>query len=184
MAAVSRLKYVYLSYFSRPTAPRWLYRTICRNKISRIVQLGLGSVERAVRVIEVAQRFAPAGRVYYTAVDLFEARELARERFALKEAYRCLQTTGARIRLVPGSPKGGLGRVANQLGGTQLLIIGPEHTDACLSEAWFYLPRMLTSEAIVVRETWSIGNESTLQQRLSLEKVRFLAERARLMRAA
>src|SRR5687768_15832048 len=106
------LRFFYLSCLSRPASDRPLYRAIRRNRVQRIVEIGIGSGLRARRMIDLAQRYSPQCRIHYTGIDLFEAREpTAPASISLKEAYRLLRATPARIRLAPGDPLSALSRV-------------------------------------------------------------------------
>ena len=71
----------------------------------------------------------------------------------LKQTHQVLSRSGATVRLIPGDALSALARCANQLQGTQLLLIASDHEPAMLSRAWVYLPRMLASGATVLRAT-------------------------------
>ncbi len=55
------------------------------------------------------------------------------------------------ISLIPGNPLEALSRSANSLLGTELVIISANQIPA-RSPAWFYLPRTLSTNALVLRE--------------------------------
>jgi len=104
-------------------------------------------------MIELARLHAQSAQLRYTGVDLFEARTSSDGRgTTLKAAYRLLRATGARIQLIPGDPFTALSRAANTLGGTELVIISAGHDPDSLARAWFYLPRMLRPESLVLIE--------------------------------
>jgi hypothetical protein len=151
VSAASLLKYVYLASFSQPKAERLLYRAIRRQKIRKVVELGVGSCSRAIRLIQVAQRYAGTEQVHYTGIDLFEARGDG-PALLLKSAFQLLKPTGARVQLIPGDPKSALSRAANSLVGTELIIISQDQNRESLARAWFYVPRMLAAGALVYRE--------------------------------
>ena len=143
MPAVGPLKYLYLAYFSDPSAERPLYRAIRRRQVRTIVELGVGMGIRSARLIEVAQRYHAPREVCYTGIDLFEARPCVAPGMTLKRAHRTLGTLGAKIQLVPGDPLTALSRTANSLTGTDLLIVSADQDAESLARAWFYVPRML-----------------------------------------
>ena len=98
MPPTSRLRVFYLSYFSNPAGDRLIYRTIRRQKVRTILELGIGFGQRAVRMIEIAGCYHPIREVRFTGVDLFEARSSADgPGVTLKMAHRLLNATGARI---------------------------------------------------------------------------------------
>lgn len=152
LAAANLVKYLYLAWFSHPEPHRKLYRLVRRRRPARIVELGIGTADRALRMIAVAQRYAPGGKVSYVGIDLFEARPAGVPGLSLKEAYRRLRPTGAGIRLLPGDPLTMLSATANSLPGIDLMLISADQDAASLAKAWFYVPRMLHAGSIVLRE--------------------------------
>ncbi|MFH1268185.1 MAG: hypothetical protein ABIK89_20900 [Planctomycetota bacterium] len=185
MPVTSHLKVLYLSHLSNPATDRPIYRVIRRRRIQRIVELGVGDGRRAVRMIEVAGLSGPIGQVRYTGVDLFEARtERDRPGMTLKTAHRLLSATGAHVQLVPGDPFTALSRAANGLIGTELVMISAGHDPDSLARAWFYLPRMLASRALVLMER-PCGESEELTIRLVLrDEIDRLAAVATPRRAA
>jgi hypothetical protein len=171
VSAASLLKYAYLASFSQPKAERRLFRAIRRQKIRKIVELGVGSGRRAIRLIEVAQRYAGAEPVHYTGIDLFEARSTGTP-LPLKTAFQLLKPTAARVQLIPGDPRTALARAANSLVGTELVIISADQPADSLARAWFYLPRMLAATALVCREE-VVGESMALRTlpRLEIERL-------------
>jgi len=136
-------------------------------------------------MIEVARLNAPVGDAGYTGIDLFEARNDATGRnLTLRTAHRLLRPTDARIRLVPGDPFTALSRVANTLTGTELVVISAGHDPASLARAWFYVPRMLAGDSLVLIEE-PCGPEGELAVRsIARDEIDRLARSATLRRAA
>ncbi len=106
MAAVGWLKFASLAYFSRPQADREVYRSLKRQAIARIVEVGIRDVARTCAMIEVAQRYAAEGKVAYTGLDWFDARPAGQAPLTLKLAHATLKATAAQVRLVPGARRG------------------------------------------------------------------------------
>ena len=149
MAAAGFLKSVYLRYLSKPAGERKLLSLIKRHKLHRIVELGIGNGQRAVRMIELAQRYHDS-EIHYAGIDMFEARSEPQPGLPLKQAYKQLRATGAKVQLIPGDPFSSLARSANSLSDTQLLILAASEQGESLERAWFYVPRMLAPQAIVL----------------------------------
>ena len=170
MAAAGWLKYVYLTWASQPKSDRPLYRLVKRHKVCRIVEVGIGRIERSTRLLEVAQRCARGQVVAYTGLDWFESRPKEMPALSLKEAHRRLQKTGAQARLVPGLPARSLASVANAHRATGLLLLSADVTEDDLSAAWFYVPRMLTAQSLVLREVPGAAGEWSFAP-LSLDKI-------------
>ncbi|MDG2382388.1 MAG: hypothetical protein P8N76_12025 [Pirellulaceae bacterium] len=147
MSARNIFDSIYLTWFSQPKCDRALFRVVKKQRISKLVEIGLRDVERSQRLIRMAQ-IASNGEyeVRYTGIDLFEAREADEAVMTLKGTHQSLAQMGASVRLIPGEPTGALSRYANHLGGTQLLIIS-HRMSRSLEAAWYYVPRMLTEKA-------------------------------------
>ena len=95
MSVSKRIKLIYNSYFSQPSSDRLIYQTIRRIKARRIVECGIGTTQRAVRIIETAQLVSPNDEIHFTGIDLFEARTSADgPGVSLLMAHRRLAATG------------------------------------------------------------------------------------------
>ena len=116
LAITTRLRLFYLIHASKPSSDRPVYRVISQDRVRTILELGMGTGRRALRMIEVAGQQTPAHRVSYIGVDLFEARPAGSTQvLTLKEAHRLLRATGAQVRLLPGDPLSALRPVVNGL---------------------------------------------------------------------
>lgn len=184
MAIISRLKLFYFSYLSNPPTDRVIYRTIHRQRVRRIVELGIGCGQRAKRMIEVASLTTPPREILFTGMDLFEDRPDANgPRVPLRAAYRMLRGTGARVRLVPGHPLEGLARTANDLGQIDLLIMSPGLDPRQLARAWLFVPRLLHERSQVFVEHL-LPDGKTKLQRVAGSEIRTMAAAAMRRRAA
>ena len=162
MAAANWFRYSYLAHFSRPKSVRQLYRLVKRQRFCRIVEIGISDLARSVSLVEVAQRYAAGKTVLFTGIDWFEARAQEMPPLSLKEAYRALHATGAKVRLAPAAP----GNVAG--GRRERASKHRPHSDlrergrtASSKSAWFYVPRMLHERSEVIREVRAPGGEPT-----------------------
>jgi hypothetical protein len=183
VAAVSWLKYAGLAYFSQPRSEQQLYRLVKRRKVCRIVEIGIGSLERTAALVRVAQRYAANDQVSYTGIDWFDARTAELPALTLKQTHTRLQSTGAKTRLVPGEPGRSLATVANAHQHTGLMLISAAVADSSLVAAWFYVPRMLDDGSIVLREGLDAAGEPTFTQ-LSHQQIAALAQQSTRKRAA
>jgi hypothetical protein len=151
-AAVNSIHSFWLGYFSHPACDRVLYRAVRRLKIRRILEIGIGDLRRSLRMIRLAQRYRAPGDVRYIGIDLFEAACNAGERpaaISLKQAYRQLRSTGARVHLIPGDAIHSLVRMANALPGNELVVVAAKDVVERMGDAWQYIPRMLAPTALV-----------------------------------
>jgi hypothetical protein len=161
-----------------------LYRQIRRLRPARIVELGIGDGRRTTRMLEVAARYAPTP-LEYTGVDLFETRgNLAEGMLTLKEAHRLLKPLAARVRLLPGDAHTALAQAANMLTNTDLFIISADQDAEAVRRAWFYVPRMLHAETLVLQEHPAEEGETRLASIARLEIEQWAAEQAKVRRRA
>ena len=174
MAAAGFFKSVYLRYFAKPTCERKLFSLIRRHAIGSIVELGVATGDRSIRMIELAQRYHGPD-VRFTGVDMFEARDDMSSGLPLKQAYTKLRATGAKVQLIPGDPFSALARTANGLTGTQLLLISADQDEQSLERAWFYVPRMLAEDAIVLVEQLGEGESAARHDLLSTDEIEALS---------
>ena len=183
MAAASWLNYVYHAYLSNPKGDRILFRTVKRRKACRIVELGIGSLARSRRLIEIAQRNMGSRPVAYSGLDWFDTRPETLPMMRLKDAYRVLHTTGAETRLIPGDPAQSLLAVANEHVGTDILVISWDVEMESLASAWFYVPRMLHPNSVVLRQVETRDGKSAFE-RIAQESIEQWAGTDKSRRAA
>jgi hypothetical protein len=157
------LRYFYLSYLSKPVSDRPLYRVIRQLRPKKVLEIGVGTTERTLRLLDFAQRVGDGEAIRYAAIDLFEARGANLPKLSLKDAHRLFKAASAQAQLIPGDPSGAVARVANTLPDVDLVLISAAHDDAALAGAWFYLPRMLHANAVVLREIAQPGGAVTFE---------------------
>lgn len=150
-AVLKRLRYWQLAHFSKPVADHPLYQAIRQREIRSILEIGVGNAQRATRMIELASQAVPVQQISYVGIDLFEMRA-ARQGpgLSLKQAHRTLKALGAKTRLIPGEPLDALSRTANELSGVQLVVIATDVDTASLDRAWFFLPRTMAAQSVVL----------------------------------
>jgi predicted O-methyltransferase YrrM len=175
-----RIRSLYLAYFSKPKQNRLLYKLLRKQPVRRITELGIGTGERTLRMLELC----PGGdETHYAGIDMFEARSNGDgPGLALKAAHSLLATTGVKVRLVPGDPMSALSRTANSLARQDLIIISAYQDRESLAKAWFYVPRMLHETTVVLLE--EPAEEGTTLRRVSHEEIAKLATPPKGRRAA
>ena len=104
-----------------------------------------------------------ASKYRYTGLDWFDARRDDLPKLTLKQAHRELQATGATVRLVPGEPSRSVASIANAHQHTGLLLLSSPVPDSSLAPAWFYFPRMIDAESVVLRERIDVANRPTFE---------------------
>jgi hypothetical protein len=153
LSILSQLRLIYLTHFSKPKSNCPVYQAIRRHGMRKIVELGVGTCQRALRMIEVAKLTLPQRDIGYVGMDLFEGRtESDGPGLCLKAAHQLLRPTGVQVQLVPGSPSESLARTANSLGKIDLLIVPAELDSPSSGRLWFFVPRMLHERSVVFVE--------------------------------
>ncbi len=183
MPAANALKALWLAYLSQPAGDRLVYRALRKTKARKIVEIGIGEGLRALRMISLAQRYHPEAEICYTGLDMFEDRTSpAGLGLSLKQAYRLLRATKAKINLVPGELDQALARVANVLTGNELIVFSADRPAEALARAWYFLPRMLASGATVFFRTAS--DENSRWRTITVAEMQSLAADPTRRRAA
>lgn len=184
MSTAGLLRSAYLLYFAQPAADRALYKALKGRKIRSVVQLGIGNGERTSRIIEVLSWEAGNLPLDYTGIDLFEQRPKAEQGLTLKSAFSQLKFDGVKVRLTPGDPYSALSRVANQIKDVDLLFIAADQDRESLERAWFYVPRMVRAETLILAEEPAAKVGHAFRTITALEVQRLAAAASRAMRRA
>jgi hypothetical protein len=184
LSILSHIRLTYSCYFSKPSCNRPVYQAIRRSHARKIVELGIGAGQRAMRMIEVAKLASPQQDIHYVGVDQFEARsESDGPGLTLKEAHQLLRSEGTRVQLVPGGLSESLVRVANSLGKVDLLIVPAELESESNARAWLFIPRMLHEGTLVFVEH-NLGNDQGLLKLKPRDEIDRLASAGTRRRAA
>ncbi|MEM9943549.1 MAG: hypothetical protein AAF939_18445 [Planctomycetota bacterium] len=168
MNPISTLGFLGLTWLGKPACNRSIYKAIQKYRCRSIVEVGLGSGERALSMIRVARKFAVTSNIRYTGIDMFDARTT--DPLPLIEMHRNLQIEGVKSQLVPGTAGPGIARIANSHVRTDLVILSSGTEDHELAGCWFYLPRMLHSTSLVMLQR-NDGGKFECLNRLQVEKL-------------
>lgn len=152
MSFLQTCKQIYLTHFSKPVAERVLYRNLKRQSIKRILEVGVGDLNRSKRILKFASELADEEtKISFTGIDMFEGRD-DDSGVPLKEAHRALKQFAQTVKLIPGDPYSALARSANSLQQTDMIIISADQDRDSLDRAWFYVPRMMHDDTLVFLE--------------------------------
>jgi hypothetical protein len=184
LSTAALVRSTYLLYFSQPAADRPLYKAIKGRAIRSFVELGIGAGQRTERLIEVLGWEAGNLPLAYTGIDLFEQRPSDCPGMSLKAAFAKMKFAGVKTRLVPGDPYSALSRAANQLSGTDLIVISADQDRDSLARAWFYFPRMMHAGTLVFLEEPAAKGTTTYRPISPLEIERLAASANRTLRRA
>ena len=178
VSGVGFFRRIWLTRFSSPAAERPLLRLVLDRRPAKILELGLGTLERTERLLGVANSL---GAVHYVGLDRFEARLPGDPAgVTLKEAHRRLHGLG-RIQLVPGNADSSLARLCNQLGGFDLVLVSSSTDRQNLTRCWFFLQRVTRPGTVLMQEV--VRDASSTWQEVSHERVADLASQTILRQA-
>lgn len=103
-------------------------------------------------MLKVAEQVSEGQPIHFAAVDQFDDRPAQSPRLTLKEAHRRLRSAVESLQLVPGDPYLALVRSANSLGQFDFCVVTRAADPVSLERAWFYFPRMLTPNSVVMQQ--------------------------------
>jgi hypothetical protein len=180
------LETFYLLHLSKPASDRAIYQAIRENDSRTLLEVGMGTGQRAIRMIRLARGKPDASPIVYTGIDAFESKHESRTRagprpsdqvpLSLKDAYRMLRRTGASLRLLPGNPLQAFSHAANSLGKIDLVVISADVDRAAMATAWFFVPRVLHARSLVFLEERRPADSRITTRLLSSTEILRLAE--------
>jgi hypothetical protein len=174
LSAGALIRSTWLLYLSQPASDRALYKAVKGRTIRSVIELGVGDGSRTTTLFEVLGWNGENLPLRYTGIDLFEARAAGSKGLTLKQAFATIRAEGVKVQLVPGTPHDALARCANQLAGTDLLLIAADQQASDLERAWKFIPRTIHKETLILREQ-SAGAGKTVFQPLTFLEVERLA---------
>ncbi len=148
MSKASFFRYLKLTRCSQPAHLRELYRAIVQRGARRIVEIGVGDGSRAQAMMSLSLRAEADKPAKYTGIDLFEARD-SENPLSLKQAHTLLRNDNFEVRLVPGDTAAALKRSANELRGTDMIVVSADVDPQSLDAVRHLLPRMLHKDSQV-----------------------------------
>jgi hypothetical protein len=139
-----------------------------------IVEIGVGSATRSLRMFEAVGRYGSPAEVRYTGIDPFEGTRVQARipqkgepevsasahpsppsqqlgTLPLKEAYKLLRAAGPAVRLVPGEPGMALRMAAHPLASIDLVVIDGAYSDSDLATAWRPIRTIMGDASRVIR---------------------------------
>lgn len=149
MAVGALLRYARDTFFSKPSAERELVKLARKQRVRRVVELGIGSLERTQALLKEIGSADKHG-VSYCAIDLFDQRPQASAALPLIAVHRVVSGLAESVRLAPGEVETVLPTVANTLADTDLILLPAEALSSEASPLWFYLPRMCHPGTLVL----------------------------------
>lgn len=167
MGRLGMIRSLWLTRLSKPAGERAIYRHALKSPPRRILELGVGTLARTERLIEVATAASPAADVTYVGLDRFESRSPTDPPgVSLKEAHQRLHGR-VRVQLVPGNVDSALARVCNHLGIFDLVVISAANDERHLSRSWFFLQRVTGPQTTVFIETgrsWGVLTKAKIDE--------------------
>ena len=175
---------VWLTRFSKPAGDRTVHRLVRSTSPKRILELGLGTLQRTERMLSLA-RSLRGEQLHYVGLDRFEGRlDTDPQGVTLKTAHRRLHGFG-RVQLVPGNVDTSLARLCNHLGVFDLVLVAAENDPRHLERSWFYIQRLVNAATTVLVETVDGGKGArTVWKAIDKRRIDELAARTIQRRAA
>jgi hypothetical protein len=171
MAGQGVFRRLWLTWFSRPAAERVVHRLALGQKPQRILEIGVGTLVRTVRLLELVRSRAGGGDVQYVGLDPFESRQPGDSPgVTLKAAHRRLHGL-ARVQLVPGDTDVSLSRLCNHLGAFDFVLVSADSDPGRLDRSWFFIRRMVNERTTILAEarsgagtSWNIVPKSRVDE--------------------
>ena len=151
MTRLSWLQRLYWRYLSKPANERDLFLHVLENPISSILEIGIGSGERAKRLLPLCSKPEGVAQIRYAGVDPFESASAGQPHLNLKQAHRMLAELGVKAHLIPGEPQSALPRVVSLVQPSDLILIdGVWDNDSDAAKAvQTWLPRVSHSQSAI-----------------------------------
>lgn len=182
MTKLGWLRRFWLTRLSKPAGERPIYRLIMGRKPRRILELGMGTLQRSERVLAVAAAAAEQG-IHYVGLDRFEGRLPSDPPgVTLKVAHQRLHGL-ARVQLVPGNVDAALSRLCNHLGVFDLVLISADNDARHLERSWFFIQRLVNPQTLVLVETQNTAGSGPAWKTVEKSRIDEFASRTILKRA-
>ncbi len=150
MTLIQSLRGWWLRQLSFPAQDRALYRAVWNSGPTRLLDIGVSNLQRAVRLIELAKLKNPLASIEFVGISLFEAaRCLGKRSSSLKEVYQQMRRLNVVARLIPGTILPGLQTLADLNLKVDFVLIAGPHDCAELLQAWPSLMRLLDEKSQV-----------------------------------
>ena len=171
MKPLSNLGYLNLRFLAKPAADRLIYKTIKAHQVRSIVEIGMGNGTRCMNMIRAAKKYG-IKNIRYTGVDLFDGRPEGQPELLLKSMHKQVNQLEIKSQLVPGDTSNAIRRIANSHTRTDLIVISAGYQKQDLDAAWFYVPRMLHANSVVLIQPSNDENGTfKLLNRLEVERL-------------
>ena len=183
MARLGLLRSLWLTRLSKPAGERTIYRHALKTPPRRILELGIGTLGRTERLLEVAAAATPTADLTYVGLDRFESRSPTDPPgVSLKQAHQRLHSL-ARVQLVPGNSDTSLSRLCNHLGLFDLILISADNDPRHIERSWFFIQRIVSAQTTILVELPASGSQPGAWKSIDKARVNELASRTLLKRA-
>ena len=183
MAQIGFFHKLWLTRFSKPAGDRVLYRHVLKNTPRRIIEMGIGTLGRAERLLGLVNSLQADGGLHYVGLDRFEARLPSDvPGVSLKQAHQRLHSL-ARVQLVPGNIDSSLSRLCNHLGVFDLVLISADNDERHLERSWFFIQRIINAQSTILFETRATGTSCREWKVVDKPQIDRLASQTLLKRA-
>lgn len=144
-------------FFYGPKRYRNIYRAIKAIKPKQIMEIGVWTGERSIRMLEVAKRYYPADQISYYGFDLFEdlsdeqlASEVSKKPPTKAHIQEKLEKTGANIHLYKGNTLETLPQEISRLPKMDFIFIDGGHSLETIQNDWDYARKLMHEKTVVI----------------------------------
>ena len=142
----------YWSRWGKPTQELELFKYLISTPISSVLEIGVGDGSRMRRLARLVRLPAGCPALRYVGVDLFEAANDGKRHMSLKQAHQVATQLGFKATLVPGDARSGVGRAANKMAPSDLIICdgGIDSTEPHSVSWGVWLPRIAHDRTVLL----------------------------------
>lgn len=156
---------LWLNNFAKPQEERVLVQYLQSHPVERMLEIGVGTLERAERVLGAAS----SKTLRYVGIDPFESRSPQDQPgVSLKEAHQRLGQK-ASCQFIPGPVDTTLARVCNHIGLFDMVAVSNGLDDRALERVWFFVRRVVKPTSAVFHQSaegaWSEVARDELDRR-------------------
>jgi predicted O-methyltransferase YrrM len=151
--------------FRAPKRYHHLFDEIKKHKATTLVEVGTWNGDRAVQMIQEAQKSSPGTVVHYVGFDLFEdltqemyQHELSKKPPTKHEVEKKLHTTGAKIELIKGNTLETLPLFASGTTKADFVFIDGGHNVETIASDWRAVQRIMHKDTVVIFDDYWRNN--------------------------
>ncbi|MBM3281257.1 MAG: class I SAM-dependent methyltransferase [Candidatus Harrisonbacteria bacterium] len=144
-------------FFYGPKRYRNIYRILQKTRPKRIMEIGVWTGERSIRMIETLKKYYAADAIDYYGFDLFEdlsdeqlVSEVSKKPPTKAQIQEKLEKTGANIHLFKGNTLETLPRETQSLPKMDFVFLDGGHSLETIENDWKYVKELMHEKTVVI----------------------------------